>query len=84
LQKSCGFVHPTKLYNQPRLEVVERLIALIGADIFYHPYKSSLIYALYKYSKINLDFVDCLAISYQETGAVNEVITFDTQIQALL
>ncbi len=68
------------LYNQDRLEVAQRLIALVSSDNIYHPYKSSLIYAIYKYSQINLDFVDCLAISYRETGIVSEVLTFDKEI----
>jgi predicted nucleic-acid-binding protein len=73
-----------KLYNQPKEEVAARLIALLSPENIFHPYKASLIFALDKYSQLNLDFVDCLAISYQQTGVVGQILTFDKQIKKLV
>ena len=73
-----------KLYNQPKSEVAARLIALLSPENVQHTYKASLIFALDKYSRLNLDFVDCLAISYYETGVVSGVLSFDKGVEKLI
>jgi len=73
-----------KLYNQPKAEVTARLIALLSPENIHHPYKASLIFALDKYSQLNLDFVDCLAVSYYETGVTTEILSLDKKINRLI
>jgi predicted nucleic-acid-binding protein len=70
-----------KLYHQDKKEITERLISILENDKIFHSYKASVVFALKKYQSLNLDFVDCLAIAYKETGVVEDITTFDKKLK---
>ena len=69
-----------KLYNQPRLAIVARLNSILENKNIYHHHKPALLLSLEKYATTNLDFVDCLALAYQELKITSNIISFDSKL----
>lgn len=69
-----------KLYDLPRPEVTARLSALLSLENIRLDYKAEVLEALKKFGQTNLDFVDCLAIAYQEAGIVEKILSFDKKL----
>jgi len=70
-----------KLYNLPRLLIVPRLVGVLKNENIYYIYKDQLMSALDKFADSNLDFVDCLALSYKDAGIVDEIFSFDKKVK---
>lgn len=70
-----------KLYNLSRKDIVIRLIGILNSKNIYHNYKDPLINALDKFANSNLDFVDCLALNYQDAGIVESIFSFDKKVK---
>ena len=70
-----------KLYDLPRLKVIPRLVGILEHENIHHDYKRELINALEKFADSNLDFVDCLALSYKDAGIVKGIFSFDKKVK---
>lgn len=72
-----------RIYGLERSVVVGLLLPLLSIEGVYHNYKPQLSVALEKYAELNLDFVDCLALSYKEAEIVESIASFDKKLLKL-
>lgn len=70
-----------KHYNLTRIEATVRLKIILEIGNIHHDYKDQLMSALDKFADSNLDFVDCLALSYKDAGIVDEIFSFDKKVK---
>lgn len=73
-----------KLYAHSRIDVVSRFLPILRLSNINHHHKNELITALQLFATSNLDFVDCLALSYKESGVVDEIFSFDKKLKDLI
>lgn len=71
-----------KVYNVPRKEISDILTELLTYKGFISTEPLKL--ALLKFSKNNIDIVDCLLCAYSELSSNEYVITFDKKLNNLI
>lgn len=68
-----------KVYQLPRMEIKDILVSVCEYPNIYISDFDVIINALDFYSNHNLDFIDCLLLSYNKTQKV-EIFTFDSKL----
>jgi predicted nucleic-acid-binding protein len=75
------YVCTSRIYELDKEEVCARLISLLTIENLIMDHKQVVISALEKYAEANLDFVDCLALSYKDQAIVNQIFSFDKKLK---
>ncbi|MEI6728254.1 MAG: PIN domain-containing protein [bacterium] len=74
------YVCTSRIYELDKEEVCARLISLLTIENLIMDHKQVVISALEKYAERNLDFVDCLSLSYKDQGIVGQIFSFDKKL----
>lgn len=72
-----------KVYRLPRETIADELTTLFSNGLIHHQYLRFILQAIVIYKATNMDFVDCVLISYAENFGY-QITTFDKKVNNYL